>query len=299
MKKLTTQKFIEKAKEVHGNTYNYDNAEYINNKTKISIICSIHGEWRQTPNNHLNGQKCPKCFKPLHSISSILTKANSIHTNKYDYKKLIFNTVNDKVIITCPTHGDWEQILSNHLSGQGCPECSKYSPSNLSKFLKRSKKIHNNFYTYNKTIFINNKTKAIITCPIHGDFEQRPDQHVTGKGCYSCSLLTKGWGRSVFEGKPSILYCLELPNNLYKIGITSQKTVYKRYPLKIDRDLIKNILCEIQLEGGKAYDYEKDILKHYKDNSYKGPPILSCVSTSEILTVNPMEYIQKLTKKEI
>lgn len=295
MKKLTTQQFIEKAKQVHGNTYNYSKVVYTNQKTKIIIICGTHGEWQQTPNNHLNGQRCPKCFKPLHSIDSILAKANTVHKNKYTYEKLVFNTVNDKGIITCPVHGEWEQVLSNHLTGQGCPECSKYNPSSLSKFIERSKKVHNNFYIYDKTTFTNNKVKTIITCPVHGDFEQRPDQHVSGRGCYPCSLLTKGWGRSAFEGKPSILYCLELPNNLYKVGITSQKSVSKRYPLKVDRNLIKNILCEVSLEGGIAYDYEKAILKYYKDYSYKGPSILSCVGISEILTTNPIKHIQKLT----
>lgn len=55
------EEFIEKAKEVHGNKYDYSKVNYITNKLKIIIICPEHGEFFQTPNNHLNGHDCPKC----------------------------------------------------------------------------------------------------------------------------------------------------------------------------------------------------------------------------------------------
>ena len=58
---LTTDSFINKAKEIHNNKYNYSNSKYINYLTKICIICPEHGEFWQTPANHLQGQGCPKC----------------------------------------------------------------------------------------------------------------------------------------------------------------------------------------------------------------------------------------------
>ena len=53
--------FIKKAKEIHGDKYDYSKVEYVNAKTKVCIICPNHGEFWQTPNNHLRGHGCPKC----------------------------------------------------------------------------------------------------------------------------------------------------------------------------------------------------------------------------------------------
>lgn len=60
-KKLTTKKFIEKARQVHGITYDYSLIKYVNNKCKVKIICRKHGMWLQRPNDHLSGYGCPSC----------------------------------------------------------------------------------------------------------------------------------------------------------------------------------------------------------------------------------------------
>jgi very-short-patch-repair endonuclease len=59
--KLTTERFIEKAKNIHGNKYNYSKVEYKRNSIKVIIICNKHGEFEQTPNTHLDKCGCPKC----------------------------------------------------------------------------------------------------------------------------------------------------------------------------------------------------------------------------------------------
>ncbi len=53
--------FIEKAKEVHGNTYDYSGFAYVNSNTPGKIICKTHGEFYQSPSNHLRGTQCPDC----------------------------------------------------------------------------------------------------------------------------------------------------------------------------------------------------------------------------------------------
>ena len=60
-RRLTKEEFIEKARQVHGDKYDYSKVEYKNNKTKICIVCPIHGEFWQRPNDHLNGRGCDKC----------------------------------------------------------------------------------------------------------------------------------------------------------------------------------------------------------------------------------------------
>jgi hypothetical protein len=60
-KKLTTKEFIKRAKEIHGNKYNYSKMKYVDSRTKIIITCKIHGDFPQTPTTHLGGAGCPDC----------------------------------------------------------------------------------------------------------------------------------------------------------------------------------------------------------------------------------------------
>ncbi len=58
---------------------------------------------------------------------------------------------------------------------------------NTQEFIKRALSKHNGVYSYDKAQYINTNTKIIITCPVHGDFEQAPKQHLKGSGCSKCS----------------------------------------------------------------------------------------------------------------
>lgn len=118
---------------------------------------------------------------------SFVKKANCVHGNKYDYSKTIFTATRDKVIITCPCHGDFYQKASNHLNGNGCPGCFKErNKFTQEQFIKNAKSVHGDKYDYSKTIYKNASEKVIITCPIHGDFEQLSMSHMKGHGCNFC-----------------------------------------------------------------------------------------------------------------
>lgn len=73
-KRRTKDEFIRRAKEIHGDKYDYSKVEYVNNTTKVCIICPVHGEFWQYPNNHINQQQgCAKCFhegikKPVYGV---------------------------------------------------------------------------------------------------------------------------------------------------------------------------------------------------------------------------------------
>lgn len=142
--KTKTEIFIEKAKKVHGeNRYDYSKVDYVNAVTKITITCSIHGEFLQNPYSHLNGQGCPKCGleklseKFRKSKDDFIKEAKKIHGDKYSYGKVKeFKNVWDKVTITCPIHGDFEQRVWSHLRRQGCPMCnSSHMEINIRKLL--------------------------------------------------------------------------------------------------------------------------------------------------------------------
>ncbi len=124
-KKLTIKEFIKKAKMVHGDKYDYSQAEYIITQTKIKIICPKHGFFIQKTNNHLNGQNCPKCKtkKRFNTISEFIKKAKMVHGDKYDYSQVDYKGHKYKVKITCPKHGEFNQVANYHLAGCGCPKC--------------------------------------------------------------------------------------------------------------------------------------------------------------------------------
>ena len=118
--------FIERSKEIHNNKYDYSKVKYINNHTKVCIICPEHGEFWQTPNGHLSGQGCNLCFKPMHNAQSFIEEAKKIHGDKYDYSKVEYKTAKKKVCIICPEHGEFWQTPSAHVSARcGCPSCKE------------------------------------------------------------------------------------------------------------------------------------------------------------------------------
>jgi hypothetical protein len=120
----TLDAFIEDAKQVHGDRYDYSLVDYDNHKTKVKIICTIHGVFEQQPNNHLSGQNCPSCVGGVRSTKEeFITKSIKKQGNLYDYSKVEYVNGTTKVKITCIAHGIFEQTPTKHLQGQGCPKC--------------------------------------------------------------------------------------------------------------------------------------------------------------------------------
>ena len=196
-RKITTEIFIERARQVHGDKYDYSKVEYTKKDNKVCIICPEHGEFWQIANNHMRGAGCPKCGVKKVSDSkrkdteSFIKKARELYGDKYDYSKTIYKGSKELLTITCPIHGDFEIIASNHLVGCGCKKCSnalkgQYKKLDTEQFIEKANKIHNNFYDYSKTKYVLSNKKVIITCPIHGDFEQTPNHHLGGEGCPVC-----------------------------------------------------------------------------------------------------------------
>jgi hypothetical protein len=116
--------FIEKARSIHGDKYNYDKSEYITSKDKMIITCSLHGDFLQNANNHLQGKGCPVCVN-RDTLQEFITKANLIHDNKYDYTFVEYSGSKAKILIKCPKHGVFSQSAGTHLEGKGCQDCGK------------------------------------------------------------------------------------------------------------------------------------------------------------------------------
>lgn len=128
---------------------------------------------------------------------SAIQRAKLVHGEKYDYSKFVYTTRFQKSVIVCPLHGEFAQTPGNHFQGKGCPGCigdkiRKSKALTLDEFIQRSNMKHNNKYDYSKFIYFNGQTKGIIICPLHGEFEQIPQDHIRGIGCYNCGHIKTG-----------------------------------------------------------------------------------------------------------
>ena len=112
----------------------------------------------------------------------------SIHGTKYDYSKFDYKDSTKKVKIICHIHGEFEQRYHDHINGRGCPKCSNVGRLNTKDFIVKANEKHNNFYNYSTTTYSGYEKKALIICPIHGEFEQTPHNHLSGKGCNKCGI---------------------------------------------------------------------------------------------------------------
>lgn len=191
LKKLTTEEFIEKAIEIHGHKDDYSDVNYINNRTKVTIICPIHGPYQQTPNQHLSGQGCPYCGGcKKHTTEEFVELARKLNGDNFDYSKVKYVNNKTKVEIICPIHGSFFQTPNQHLRGAGCPYCSKTKQNTTEGFVEDARKVQGDKYDYSKVKYVNNKTKVEIICPIHGSFFQIPLNHLRGAGCPKCNNST-------------------------------------------------------------------------------------------------------------
>ena len=129
--------FISDAKKIHGNVYDYSKSIYITSHKKLEIVCRKHGDFWQTPNNHLSGKGCSKCGNGTKTAKEFVCEASKIHGDKYCYDNINYVDLTTKLPILCKIHGIFNQTPNAHLKGQGCPKCKKSKGENLiEKFLK-------------------------------------------------------------------------------------------------------------------------------------------------------------------
>jgi hypothetical protein len=192
----TIQTFIAKARQVHGDKYDYSAVEYVNNKVKVTIICPEHGPFEQRPNSHISHKHgCPKCGKISRGTNNTLTteefiaKARRVHGNRYDYSMVEYYNTRKLITIICPEHGPFEQRPNNHLSNHGCLSCSGIKKHTTQTFITKARQVHGDRYDYSMVEYTNCDTKVTIICPEHGPFEQIPYTHMNGIRCPGCAKI--------------------------------------------------------------------------------------------------------------
>lgn len=206
-KRKTTEQFINESIKIHGNKYDYSKVEYINQNTKVCIICPEHGEFWQLPKQHLRGQGCPKCgvfknkkheefkVKPRgkkYTQNEFIDKLIEIYGDKYDYSKVKYVNIKGKITLVCKKHGEFVKRATDLLSAKtGCPYCnveknaSKFSLGR-ERFIEKANKVFHDLYDYSRVKYVNNSTKVEIGCRKHGYFLCTPMNHLHGRGCPIC-----------------------------------------------------------------------------------------------------------------
>ena len=265
-KKLTQEEFIQKAKAIHGDKYDYSKTIYLGCYNKINIICKKHGIFKQIASEHISGSGCKLCrnenYKLKYSSNKeeFIKKAIKIHGEKYDYSLVNYTNAKNKIKIICKEHGTFKQLPHNHLQGRGCKQCSELILlKNNKTFIKNAMKVHGNKYDYSLVEYKGNKIKVKIICKEHGIFEQRPNGHLTHSyGCPKCNLS---------KGELKIERYLKEQN----IDFISQyrfDDCKNKLPLPFDFYLTKYNIC-IEFDGQQHYDkkskfYSKQLIKNDK-----------------------------------
>jgi len=151
-------------------------------------------------------------------FKDFLYKSKQKHGDKYEYPYSDDKIkCEDKVKVICKLHGEFLISPYHHINGSGCKICGGRGKYNTSDFIKKAKTIHNDYYNYDKVIYINKDNLVIIICPIHGEFLQKPHNHISGCGCPKCggSLVKLD---SEFINQSNIIH-----NNKYDYSLVNYK----------------------------------------------------------------------------
>jgi hypothetical protein len=233
-RRQTKEEFLEKANLLHNFAYDYSQVEYVNSRTKVTVICKLHGGFLVTPKLHVASRKsrgseqpsgCPDCGELLRrrklalsntkTTSWFIDKAREVHGFRYNYEKTIYVKAHERVTITCPKHGDFNQLAFSHLQGRRCYDCgldaheayvathrrgvstgpSKrkgVSPYEQSEFFRLCAKRHKDKYDYSDTVFMTTNRPIEPVCKEHGKFKLLASEHLRGRGCRKCGRRNQG-----------------------------------------------------------------------------------------------------------
>ena len=263
-----THAFIEKAKQIHGDKYDYSKVVYTKNHHKIILVCSTHGEFLCSPGDHINKKYgCSKCGGVCKSTTrEFIENAKRVHgEDTYDYSKVDYVNNRKKITLVCKQHGDFSMKPYKHLQRQGCRKCayeklSLAKTSSTSAFIEKSREKYGDMFDYSKVEYKDSSTKVIIGCRKHGDFLSRPNDHLTG---YLCPLCIHKTEAKVYEHmKP-----------FYPTLLIQFRTEWCKKKAKLPYDFCipeSNII--IELDGRQHFEKVWKWLspeEHYENDKYK------------------------------
>jgi len=185
----TTEEWIARAREVHGERFSYEAAVYVSNRTPVRIRCPEHGEFEQNPKNHIvQRHGCPRCIGRGLTARQWIAKARAVHGGKYDYSLASFTNIGSPVTILCAEHGPFVQVASVHVKDRcGCPKCFGHKLTSA-EWVERARAVHGEVYGYARFVYAGPTGKCEVICRQHGSFWVTPSNHIHRQsGCPLCS----------------------------------------------------------------------------------------------------------------
>lgn len=317
----TTEDFIEKSKNFHGDVFTYEKTNYVDFRTPMIITCKKCGDFKHTSKLHFKRNKgCPRCNRKIaaskHGKNSFtkeqfIEKAKKVHKDKFDYSKVEYINSYTRITIICPVHGESEIEPRHHYKGSGCYRCGRDSFSKKQKkykdidhLLDDLKKVHKDRFDYSEIVFpqdgLGTADLIPIVCREHGLFYQPVRVHSEGSGCNKCRFF--GYTKEAYmdyckkyNKSFSTLYLLRFYNEeeeFYKIGITAQ-TITERYRKEKDKGSYKyEVVFSFNYSPNETWDREQFIKTKFIPYNYKPknwfPGITECFTTElpieEIIT---------------
>lgn len=302
-----TEVFVYKAKQVHGDKYDYSLTEFEHSQKKVDIICSKHGVFKQQPSNHLIGSGCLLCANDSksHTLESFIEKAKEVHQEgNYDYSKVVFVDYHTDVVIICKQHGEFLQKPSNHLSWKGCQICANEARSLTQEdFIKRAVIRHSDRYDYSRVVYERSEIPVEIVCKSHGSFYQKPSIHMSGSKCPKCSSEDRAskqhWDyiercklNPDLANSRGVLYLLKLvagDEEFLKVGISS--SFEKRLSHYREEGLSYKILKKVETSAINSAILEKKVLNYVRENNFKYIPNKVFAGWTECSSMESMEHI--------
>jgi serine protease inhibitor ecotin len=283
---FSQEDFLARSYTHHQYKYDYSKTVYTRAQEYVTITCRKHGDFEQLANSHMIGMGCRKCGSETLadslrlSTEEFIAKAQEVHGSKYDYSLVDYKSAKEKVIITCPKHGKFEQVPSGHLFG-GCLQCTNEHKGlaqrrTTENFISDAMKIHSDLYDYSETEYSTALDKVKIICRTHGAFYQWPRIHIKGSMCPQCSY-GKGVGtydeyyferHSKEKDAPCKFYYVKFTKNgevRYKVGLDSNN---KRWG-KMYRGWRIDVIETESTTKYRAWKRESAILNEFKDHRYR------------------------------
>jgi len=309
--RLNVDELIKRFKSVHGDKYDYSQIVYINEISKLEIICPTHGKFIRNAVTHFKCKRgCPECKKEnvmdleytKRRVETWKAKVNqSWGEGTYDLCNSKYINSDSLVEITCNKHNTTFKTLAGMFSRGfgGCEQCCderaifKHSKKQQPIFLKQSHKVHGNTYDYSLVEYINNCTPVKIICKHHGVFEQSPDSHTNmGCGCPTCCSSRGEEKIGMFLNKQNIEYVFQ-----YFVKINGSNHYFDFYIPSLNRMIEfdgKQHFEPIKLFGGKkAFDetVKRDNIKNLYCEQNKIPLLR--------ISYDQIDHIEEILEAEL
>jgi Zn finger protein HypA/HybF involved in hydrogenase expression len=210
---LTTEIFIQRAIEKHGDVYKYDKSVFVSYGTNIEIWCRKCSKFfTQLPGNHLKGCGCPGCAfdacyerKRQKAWRGFLQQAEKSFGNKFSYHLAQYIDSRAKIDIVCNACSSiFQKPIHGHLNSGKCPTCdgtcnTGWQKKTTQDFIQQAKEIHGDKYGYDLVIYTTGDQKVLIKCNTCAHiWPQKADNHLQGCGCPKCAEFERRLSKEEF-----------------------------------------------------------------------------------------------------